>query len=193
MSYYLLQITPQNYYVYNNFLDIKKVIVESLLDIQSFIHDLEICLYIVCNNQLVLKCNVKSWVHIVIEDIYIVNFNPNLIEIFFTTDEDDREIIQNLNQMLSIKETLVSSDLSKVQLITELNNSNIDGFDMIQIDINYQQLPDTQFNINSSINFPKNWQELTPKMSYTYDDDVILLSYGCNKNGFLFFISTRLS
>ena len=190
MSYYLLEFTSDqqmNYHIYNNLFDIKTALVESLFNIQSFIQDFNVYLYIVYENQLIMKYNIKSWVHILIEDIDEVTFTDVPIETFLSLDEGDKEIIDELSQMLLITNTLVSNDLSKIQLITELRNLNVDGFDMISIDINYPQLPDVQFNINSHVNFPKDWRELPPKLNYTcfeiaHNSDTISLNYGCNKN-----------
>ena len=182
MSYYLLEIN-NTFHVYNNLFAIKTALVESILNISSFIHDLNVNLYIVYENRLIVKYNVKPWIHILIEDIYEVTFSEVPYEIFLSLDQCDQEIINNLSQSLLITNTLVSSDLSKIQLITELRDSNIDGFDLI--DINYPHFTDVQFNINSHVRFPRKWRELPAKLNYNYSEivhnnDTIMLSYGLN-------------
>jgi len=200
-TFYLLDIScfagglqKSDYYVFNSLNEVKQALCNNLSDLGSLellFLDESIFLYIVQNSILISKINVRLWLQMIIKDICNVTFGINKQDVsFLAEDEHDKEIFDEFASTLEENDVIVSDDFTKISIETQPLDPSIDGFDSIEIQITYPDIPIVVGNIpvNLWVNVPSEWLNLPSQFiynmaSYTVNDptDVITLHYGENK------------
>lgn len=81
---------------------------------------------------------------------------------------------------------IVSEDKTQILIETKINEA-VDGFDAIQITINYPEILKFKGNVheNTSVKFSHDWSDLPPKLEYTDEEsqlgEYMDFDYGANE------------
>lgn len=180
------------HYLLSNLTSVKRTLCHEILDFDSldlFVWDgSEVYLYLIQQNQLIAKYDVKPWIKIIFEDIAEIGFNNGeLLKNYFSQDKTDRDFVDCFTEFMIFEDAQISDDFTRI-LMNCTSSEPIDGFDGLEIIITYPDLPELDSNTCSDIYLPREWYELPSNTKYDMpkimckkrNEDDLYLSAGYN-------------